>query len=125
MNMLTRLMTLLVVTEITAIGLLLLCGWSLDCVQPEHRSAEGFFTYRLGPLCADLPFWYVATLILMALNGVLCMRAALIDGRIGSPEEGPWGGFSINLSYIRLVGMNMLLSPMIIAAFLVLRSLHL
>lgn len=124
MNILTRLMTLLVVTEITAIGLLLLCGWSLDCVQPELRNGGGFFSYRLG-FCADLPFWYVATLMLMAVNGVLCMRAALIDGRIGSPEEGPWGGFSVNLNCVRLVGMNMLLSPLIIAAFLVLRALHL
>jgi hypothetical protein len=109
--------------EIVAVLGLLLAGVILTWVEQDYRSCETFFTYRMRHM-DYLPAWFIATLMLIALNGLYMFRLATIEGMFRTPRGTGWGewGVSVPINPLRLFAINLVTIPAILVLFLFIRA---
>ena len=109
--------------EVAAITGLIISGAILTWIEYDHHYGETFFTYRIQHL-NNLPAWFAASLMLMAINGFWMFRLANIEGILHTPSGNGWGEWSASLPInpLRLFAINLIAIPIALVLFLIIRS---
>ena len=108
--------------EVAAIVGLLFVGLMLTWGE-DARNGYSFFSYRIQHL-DFIPAWFAGVLALMSVNGFWAFRLSVFEGAFNTPPRSGWGpwGASVPINPLRLFAINLVAIPVIIAAFLVIRS---
>jgi hypothetical protein len=109
--------------EFAAMIGLLVTGLLLTWTEHPHYYGNSFFTYRIHHL-NYLPAWFIAALMLMAINGFWMFRLSNIEGIVNTPYRSGWGewGASFPINPLRLFAINLIAIPVILALFMIIRA---
>jgi len=99
-----------------------LMGFFIDTTWLKDSATPGYFSYNIG-LFGNFPYWIFATLTFLALNGVASIYFAGIRFHASSRDGNYQGGFP--LPPIKLLGINLILIPLLIVLFIILRAIGL
>ena len=113
----------ILLVECAAIGGMLIAGAVLTWAEKEHRYGDSFFTYRIEHL-DEIPAWFAAVLMIMAVNGFWMFRLSAIEGAFHTPHRSPWGrwGAWMPVNPLRLFAVNLVAIPISIGLFMVIRA---
>ena len=120
-----RIFQSLLVVLIVSVGLLMLGGLVLDIVQHSTRTYHSFFRYRIDAL-NDAPFWFIAILLQLAINGIWLPR---LSRYIGNSDFSPFRQdgrvtWNVPVQYGVLFGKNLVVVVAILVSFLLLQGLN-
>ena len=98
-------------------GVLNFLGFIVDRVWLEQRWHEipGYFDYKIAAM-ADFPYWFLATLMLVALNGITIAKNSKVNWNLSD-----WN-FRIDLPEVRIIGQNILFVVVLIGLYVFLNS---
>lgn len=102
---------------------LLAAGAVLAEVQAGYYAGASFFEYRVWHL-DDLPAWFVAVMLQLAINGALVFRWAAVHASFHTPTYG-WGGdyqLYVPLPTMKVIGVNLLSIPALLLVFTLVRA---
>jgi len=113
----------ILIVEVAAIAGILIAGAVLTWAEKDHRYGDTFFSYQIHHL-DDLPAWFAAVLMVMAVNGFWMFRLATLEGAFNTPHGSPWGrwGAWVPVNPLRLFAVNLIAIPVAIGLFMVIRA---
>ncbi len=102
---------------------LFLAGAALTFADRNGYRATSFFTYRVARL-DNTPWWFIASLLLVLINGLWLFRLAALEATFRTPHGLPFGEWSasIPVNPLRLLGVNLVCIPVLLTAFLIVRA---
>jgi hypothetical protein len=104
--------------------LLLFVGWMITIAQDGYHY-ETFFSYQVIHL-DYMPYWLLAILVLMCVNGWWMFRLARFEGAFHVPQNMHQESYEVfvPVNNLRLFAINLIAIPVIILCFIVIRHLH-
>lgn len=102
--------------------LLNLLGFFMDVTWSNRNGGPGYFAYNIA-LLNNFPYWLCATLIFLAVNGIASLYFAAVTFYVSADQGNYRGGFP--LPQIRLLGINLVLIPLLLIGFILIRALGL
>ena len=104
--------------------LLNLLGFLMDMTWHQGADQPGYLSYGIKFL-NGLPYWLFATLTYLGLNGVAAIYFAFLRGNITlARDTGEYQG-ELALPQIRLLGINLVLIPLLLTLFILMRAIGL
>lgn len=121
-----KLFSAFIAVLVVSVGLLMVGGVVLDVVQHRGGYHYGFFRYRINAF-NNIPFWFLAVLAQIAMNGLWIKELSRI---VGETEFSPFRekgrvSWNVPVQYSILFGKNLALVVGIIFVFMVLQSTRL
>ena len=99
-------------------------GAALDHAQRDYYGyGDTFFTFRLEDF-DNAPYWFLASLALMAINGFYVYRWAALEASLATPGWGPFRrGYEVQIpvAELKIVAVNLVCIPGLLVLFLVIR----
>jgi hypothetical protein len=113
----------MLLVEAAALTTLLCAGWILSVGQGNDFTGRTFFTYHVRHF-DQTPYWIVASLALMATNGFWLFRLAHVEAGFTTSRIGPCGLYNLQIpvNHLRLFAINLVAVPILITAFVVIRT---
>ncbi len=113
----------ILLVELVSVSLLLISGLILSLSEPQNLNGSSFFSYRLFYF-DYIPAWFLATMGLMAINGIWMFKLAVVEGLFNTPSNSGWGNWGIQfpINPLRLFAVNLIAIPGILVLFLLIRS---
>lgn len=96
-----------------------LLGLLMDATWSSAEGAPGYFSYGIW-IFNDFPYWLFATLLFIAVNGAASLYFARVRFHVNTGNGQYQGGFP--LPPIKLLGVNLILIPSLIAFFILVRA---
>ena len=113
----------ILLVEVVAVAGLLVAGAALEWIEVDRSYPGSFFSYQIEHLDC-VPAWFVATLLLLSVNGVWLLKLAQVEGFFHTPQGNGWGtwGAVLPINPLKLHAVNLVAIPVIIGLFLIIRA---
>lgn len=99
-----------------------LLGLLMDATWTKGMDRQGYFNYGIKCL-GNFPYWLFATLAYLAANGIASIYYAGIKFQLSAKQGYYKGGFP--LPPIKLLGINLILIPLLLLLFIIIRAVEL
>lgn len=96
-------------------------GFCMDATWNPGLGRPGYFEYRID-LLNGFPYWLFATLTFLAINGIASIYFAGVRFRVTVDERDYHGGFP--LPHMRFFGVNLVLIPLFLFLFIMMRAVR-
>jgi hypothetical protein len=102
--------------------LLNLLGFLMDVTWGQGGDKPGYLGYSIS-LMNGFPYWLLSTLVFIGVNGAAAMYFSLLRGniRVGRERDDYHG--EVLMPQIRLLGINLILIPLLLILFVIVRAL--
>lgn len=121
----------LIVILALSLAALYLGGAGVDKLGLDIRNSHTFYELRFESF-AGTPFWFLAGLALVVVNGLFYYRWAVIEGAVNAPKKWWWPfgetahyGLNIPLPEIKLAALNLVLVPAVLFFYILLAAANL